>query len=124
MYRPLLSVIGPLAILLGLVLIFAPKLYLSLYVLEYSADMGFAAQRLGPAVAGLGALLWAARGLPAGPIPATLCFIGACVWATIAATGLFHFASGVATINIVIAGISEGVLAVLFFLAGRQMRNA
>ncbi|MCF2904153.1 hypothetical protein L0666_04065 [Octadecabacter sp. CECT 8868] len=123
MYRPLMSVVGIFAALLGLVLVFAPLLYLSLYVPDATPDMAFAAQRLSPVVVGLGALIWAARGLSAGPVASTLCLIGAGVWGGVAATGVFHYLSGTAGFSILIAAFSELVLGLLFFIASRQMRH-
>lgn len=118
-----MGVTGIFAFLLGLFLIFAPTSYLSLYVIDYALHMTFATQRLGPAVAGFGAVLWTARGWPAGPMAASLCLIGAFVWAGVAATGAFHYATGVANFNIVIAAVIEVILALLFLIASRQIRS-
>ena len=123
MYRPLLSVVGIFAVLLGFVLLCAPMVYLSLYIAAPTADMAFPAQRLSPAIIGLGALIWAARDLPAGPIPATFTLIAAFVWFGVAATGLFHFATGVATFGILVAALTEVILGALFLLASRQIRH-
>ena len=123
-YRPLLGVTAIGACALGLLLLLAPKVYLTLYVPSYSADMAFAAQRLAPAVIGLAALLWIARGLTAGAFSTQFTLIAACVWFGVAASGVFHFATGVATANILIAASLEVILGLLFLLASRQMRNA
>lgn len=108
---------------LGLLLIFAPMVYLSLYVPDATSDMAFAAQRFAPAVIGLGALIWAARGLPSGAVAATLCLIGAGIWGGVAATGVFHYLSGIAGSSILVAASSEVILALLFLIASRQMRH-
>ena len=124
MYRPLLTVVGGLVVALGAFLIIAPKMYLTLYLPNYTADFAFAAQRLAPAIMGLGAIMLAARTLPPGSFPVALTLIAACVWAGVAATGLYHYATGVASVGILIAAVTEVILALLFWRASRQMRNA
>jgi len=124
MYRPLMTVVGIVAMVLGVLILFAPRLYLSLYVPGYAPDMAFAAQRLAPAVIGLGALMWVVRDLPAGAVASKVSLIAALVWAGVAATGVFHYATGAASFNIVIAAASEVILALLFLVASRQMRTA
>lgn len=123
MYRGLFSVTAVFAAALGLLLIFAPQVYLSLYVTPASPEMGFAAQRLAPAIVGLAALLWIARDLPSGPFAANFALISFLVWFGVAATGVYHFATGVAGTAILIAGVTEVILGVLFVIASRQMRH-
>ena len=45
------------------------------------------------------------------------------VWGGVAATGIFHYLSGTAGFSILIAAISEMILALVFFVASRQMRH-
>jgi len=123
-YRPLLSLGGVFAIVLGLLVIVAPHLYLGVYLSSFSPEIGFGAQRFAPVIIGLGALLWAARGLEPGPVPSTLCAIAALVWAGVAATGVYHYSVGIAGFGILIAALAEVFLAALFWLASRQMRHS
>ena len=115
--------VGLLVMALGALLIVAPQLYLSLYLSAYTADHAFAAQRLAPAVIGLGGVMWAARTLPPGPFAASFGMIAAGVWMGVAATGVFHFLSGVANVNILVAAATEVVLAALFAYVSRQVRH-
>lgn len=124
MYRSLMSFVGIAVFALGLVLIFWPSLYVSLNVPVYSDAMAYPAQRFGPAIVGLGALIWSARTLPPSPFTAQLTMISALVWLGIAATGVFHYMTSVANINIIYAAISEVVLGVMFVLTSRQISNA
>ncbi|KAG1655710.1 hypothetical protein GQR58_024341 [Nymphon striatum] len=70
-------------------------------------DMNFSAQRLAPAIIGVAGLLWIARDLPAGAFASSFAFIASLVWFGIAATGLYHYASGVAGISILVAALLE-----------------
>lgn len=122
MFKPLFTVSGVFVMALGVLLLAAPQVYLSLYVPRFDPDMVFAAQRLAPAVIGLGALLLVLRDLPKGVLAARVAAVGAAVWLGVAATGVFHFATGVATVGILVAAASELILAVLFLVAARQMK--
>lgn len=122
-YRGLFTVTAVFAAAIGAVLIFAPRVYLSLYVTPITPDMTFAAQRLAPAIVGLAALLWLARDLPAGPFPAAFSLIAAGVWFGVAATGLYHFATDMAGVGILVAAATEVILGVLFVIASRQIRH-
>ena len=124
MFRVLFTVTGCFAIVLGIILLLWPGAYLSLYVPRYDPNMPFAAQRLAPAIVGLGALLLLARTLPAGPFATRFAALTALVWFGVAATGVFHYATGVATSNILIAGVAEVALGVLFLGAARSHRAA
>lgn len=104
----------------GVILVVAPLVYLSLYVAEPTPEMTFAAQRLGPAIAGLGVLLFLARDLPAGRFAIQFATVAALVWIVIAATGVFHFLTGVATQAILIAAATEVAMAALFLIAARE----
>ena len=124
MYRGLFSIVSVLVIALGVVLIVAPQAYLSLYLTSYSADHAFAAQRLAPAIIGLGALMWVARSLEPGPLAVSFAGIAALVWIGVAATGVFHFMTGVANANILVAAGTEVALAVIFAIASRRARHS
>ncbi|MCF2870495.1 hypothetical protein L0664_05395 [Octadecabacter sp. G9-8] len=123
MFKLLFTISGLFAVVLGLVLVIAPHVYLALYVPQFDEAMVFAAQRLAPAIIGLGALLLLARDLPAGPFAARFAVLSSLVWFGVACTGVFHFATGVATSAILIAALIEVALGVLFVLAARQMRH-
>lgn len=122
MFKPLFTLVGAAGVLLGIVLIIAPRAYLSLYVPEFEDAMGFAAQRLSPAIIGLGALLILARDLPRGAFASRFATLTALVWFGVAATGVFHYFSGLATVGILVAGGTEIILGLLFVIAARQMR--
>ncbi|ABD54913.1 hypothetical protein [Jannaschia sp. CCS1] len=122
LYGALYTAAGVFALLLGVVLILIPQLYLSLYVALYDPAMAFPAQRLGPAVIGLGALLLLARDLPDGPFASRFAGLSALVWFAVAATGVFHYATGVATSAILVAAAIEVALGLLFVLAARTKR--
>jgi hypothetical protein len=123
LYRLLFGVVGVLAALLGAVLIVSPETYLGLYVTDYTPDMAFAAQRLGPAIVGLGALLVLLRDLPVGPLAVRIAGVAALVWLGIAATGVFHYLSGVAGGSILVAAATEVSLSILFLVAAAQARG-
>ncbi|WP_341861717.1 hypothetical protein [Gymnodinialimonas sp. 57CJ19] len=118
-YRVLYTVTGLFALVLSALLLLAPRIYLSLYVPNYDPAMAFAAQRLAPAVSGLGVLLLLARDLPDGAFAARFAGLAALVWFGVAGTGVFHFATGVATPMILTAAVSEATLGVLFLIAAR-----
>lgn len=121
MYRALFTLVGLAAIALGVLLLVAPHLYLDLYT-DLSDEATFAARRLSPAVIGLGAILLATSTLPKGALAARIATIGALVWFGVAATGMFHYATGVAQANILIAAGTELLLGLLFALAARTHR--
>ena len=123
MFRPLCIIVGGFAIGLGLVLLLAPRAYLDLYVDSDTTAMAFAAQRLSPAIIGLGALLVLISGQPPGPFAARFAMVTALVWFAVAATGVFHYAMGVANVNILIAAVTEVILGLLFMIAGRRHRG-
>lgn len=118
--RVLFTVTGVFAVLLGVVLIVIPQLYLSLYLALYDPAMAFPAQRFAPAIIGLGALLLLARDLPRGPFAARFAGLSALVWFAVAATGVYHFATGTATSAILVAALIEAALGVLFVVAARR----
>lgn len=122
MYRVLFTVTGLFALALGVLLLVAPQAYLSLYVQIEGVQSLFAAQRLAPAIAGLGALLLLARSAEAGPFASRFAALTSLVWFGVAATGVYHFTSGVAGPAILVAAASEVVLGLLFLLAARQIR--
>jgi hypothetical protein len=122
MYKPLFTITAVFAVLFGLLLLAAPHIYLSLYVVAFDGGMAFAAQRLAPAIMGLGALLWLSRDLPRGTYASRFAMLSSLVWFGVAATGVYHYAAGKATSAILVAGVSEVILGVLFVIAGRQMR--
>lgn len=123
MIRVVFLVVGLFAVALGLLLLLAPRLYLSLYVPQFDSHMIFAAQRFSPVIAGLGGLLIWARSLPDVPL-AKVAGLTALVWFCVAGTGLFHYATGVATTAILTASAIEAALGVLFGLAARRLRQA
>ena len=123
MYKPLFGMTGLFAIGLGCVLLIAPNLYLSLYLPVEGPQTAFAAQRLAPAVIGLGALLVLARDLPAGRFASRFAGLAALVWFGVAATGVFHFVTGIAGFSILIAATTEVGLGILFLLAAWQMHD-
>lgn len=120
MYRWLFLISGVFALLLGVLLIVAPQIYLSLYVETYGTPMAFAAQRLAPAIMGLGALLLLARSQPEGPFVVRFAALSSLVWFGVAATGVFHFQTGVANSNILVAAGTEVVLGALFLMAAKR----
>jgi len=123
MYRLLFAVTGLFAALLGVILLLAPHAYLSLYVPVYDPiNMPFAAQRLAPAIIGLGGLLWIARNLPPSPFACAFASLTAAVWFGVAATGVFHYLTGTATVAILIAALTEIILGSLFLAAARSHR--
>lgn len=124
LYRSLFTIIGIAAMALGVVLIVAPGLYLSLYTDAFGPEMAFPTQRFAPAVVGLGALLLLARDLPAGPFAARFSLLSAMVWFGVAATGLYHFSIGAAQASIVVAAGTEVILGALFVIAARQCTRA
>lgn len=123
-YRFLYTVTGLFALALSALLLLAPRVYLSLYVEDYDPAMAFAAQRLAPAILGLGALLLLARDLPDGAFAARFAGFASLVWFGVAGTGVFHFATGIATPMILAAAASEALLGLLFLLAawGKRAR--
>ncbi|UWQ94270.1 hypothetical protein K3728_11080 [Rhodobacteraceae bacterium M385] len=123
-YRVLYTLTGLFALALSALLLLAPRIYLSLYVPSYDPAMAFAAQRLAPAIFGLGALVFLARDLPDGAFAARFAGFAALVWFGVAGTGVFHFATGVATPMILAAAASEAALGALFLLAawGKRAR--
>lgn len=121
-YRALYTVAGVFALLLGVVLVLIPQLYLSLYLALYDPAMAFPAQRFAPAIIGLGALLLLARDLPDGPFASRFAGLSSLVWFAVAATGVFHFATGVATSAILVAAAIEVGLGALFVVASRTKR--
>ncbi|WP_296420499.1 hypothetical protein [Pseudooctadecabacter sp.] len=124
MFRALFTVTGLFALILGAILLAAPQVYLSLYVPQYDPDtMPFAAQRLSPAIMGLGALLLLASPLPPGPFASRFAALTALVWFGVAATGVFHYLAGTATFAILVAAVSEIVLGLLFGIAARNHRT-
>ena len=122
MFKPLFTLVGLFACILGVILIVAPNVYLSLYVPAFEDNMVFAAQRLAPAIIGLGGLLLLSRDLPQGVYTARFATLTSLVWFGVAATGLYHYATGIATFGIVIAAVTEVALGSLFLIAARQMR--
>ena len=124
MFKPLFTFVGLFTLVLGVILIVAPRAYLSLYVPDFQVSMVFAAQRLAPAIIGLGALLLLARDLARGVFAARFAALMSLVWFGVAATGVFHYATGVAAAGILIAGVTEVILGTLFVIAARQMRPA
>ena len=123
MYRVLFTVTGLFALVLGVILLATPQVYLSLYVPHYDpVNMPFAAQRLSPAIMGLGALLLLASTLPPGTFASRFAGLTALVWVGVAATGVFHYLTGTATFAILVAAGSEIFLGVLFALAARSHR--
>ena len=123
-YRALYTVTGLFAVLLGVILVLIPQLYLSLYLALYDPAMGFPTQRFAPAVIGLGALLLLARDLPAGRFTTRFAGIAALVWFGVAATGVYHYATGIATEAILVAAVTEVILGALFLMAARSKREA
>ena len=122
MYHLVFTVTGAFAAVLGALLLLAPDIYLKLYVVEYDQTMAFAAQRLAPAIVGLGALLLLARDLPPGPFAARFAALTALVWFGVAATGVFHFSTGSANANILVAAALEILLGLIFLVAARGHR--
>lgn len=121
MVRILFTVSGLFALLLGVLLLFAPRLYLSLYVVNYSDEMAFAAQRLAPVVAALGGVLLLVRDAPPGPFARRFTSVTSCVWFGVAGTGIYHFATGTATFAILVAAALEIALGIAFVLAARHL---
>ncbi|WP_439142731.1 hypothetical protein [Pseudooctadecabacter sp.] len=123
MFRILFTITGAFALVLGVILLMAPQAYLSLYVPQYDpVNMPFAAQRLSPAIMGLGALLLLASTLPPGAFASRFSGLTALVWVGVAATGVFHYLTGTATFAILVAAGSEIALGVLFGLAAHSHR--
>jgi len=123
MYRGLFTLVGLFALLLGAILLLAPRAYLSLYVPVYDPiNMPFAAQRLSPAIGGLGALLLLASTLPPSLFASRFAALTAVVWFGVAATGVFHYVSGTATFAILVAALTEVILGALFLVVSRSHR--
>ncbi|SLN14445.1 hypothetical protein [Pseudooctadecabacter jejudonensis] len=124
MYLWVFRITGVFALALGVLLLVAPHVYLSLYVPLYDPiNMPFAAQRLSPAIIGLGALLLLASSLPQGAFAARFAMLAALVWFGVAGTGVFHYLTGTATWNILVAAGTEVILGVLFLTAARSHRT-
>ncbi len=123
MFKLLMTIVGLFAGLLGVVLLVMPQVYLSLYVVDYTPQMDFAAQRFAPVVIGLGALLFSVRNAAPSPIVVALTGIAALVWFGVAGTGVFHYATGIAGASILVAAASEAVLGVIFAVTFWQIRH-
>lgn len=119
MHRPLLLATGVFVTLVGSLLLFAPQVYLRLFVVEYEAGMDFAARRFAPAVLGLGILALYARNLPQGRFLTVFCLVTGLAFLGVAATGLHAWSNNLAQPAIVVAAAIEVILAILFVLAAR-----
>ena len=53
MFKPLFTVTGLFAVVLGVLLLASPETYLSLYALDYTPAMNFPAQRFAPVILGV-----------------------------------------------------------------------
>ena len=122
MRRTLFLLVGTFALLLGGLLLVAPGAYLDLYMMNPDVSRTFAAQRLAPVVAGLGGLMLVLRALPDGPVIRQVCLLTALVWFGVGATGIYHYATGVAGVAILWAAAIEAV-AGGFFLVAAQRRG-
>ena len=122
MYKALFTITGLFAIALGILLLVAPSVYLSLYTTAYTPAMDFPAERLAPVIVGVGCLLLLARDLPAGPFAARFAFLVGLVWFGVAAQGAFHFATGAYKPALLVAAGIEVALGLAFLLAARHHR--
>ena len=120
MRRLLFLVVGVFALLLGALLLVAPGSYLDLYMTDPDVSRTFAAQRLAPVIAGLGGLLLVLRAVPDGPVIRQVCWLTALVWFGVGATGVYHYANGVAGVSILWAAAIEAVAGFLFVLAAQR----
>jgi len=123
MFKVLLMVIGAFICFMGAMLLIAPELYLSLYAVNYSEPMDFAAQRFAPIVIGFGVMLFVARNVVPNEVIIALTGVTSLVWLGVAATGVFHFLTGVAGPLIMVAAGLEAGLAVLFGLGFWDIRR-
>lgn len=79
----------------------------------------FISRRASPMFLGLAVLLWMSRDLPPGAARDAICSGMAVMWAGIAVTGLYEYATGFARFPIVLAAIAELGLAVAFVVLRR-----
>ncbi len=123
MYKALFTATGLFAIALGILLLVAPAVYLSLYTTAYSPAMDFPAQRLAPVTIGVGGLLLLMRDMQPGPFAARFATLVGLVWFGVAATGVFHFTTGPYKEALLVAAGIEVALGLAFLLAARHHKG-
>ena len=123
MFKPLFTVTGLFAVVLGVLLLASPETYLSLYALDYTPAMNFPAQRFAPVILGVGALLLLARDVPPGPFAARFSMLVGATWFLVAATGVYHFATGSFATSLLVAAGLELLLGVAFMIAAQRHKS-
>lgn len=104
---------------LFLLLVSSGGYYAETYGVTGDAGAVFISRRASPMFLGLAALLWMARDLPRGPGRDAICIGMAVMWAGIAVTGVYEFATGVAKPAILLAAVAETGLALGFVVLRR-----
>ncbi|WP_292288781.1 hypothetical protein [Marivita sp.] len=123
MHRRLFLLTGGFLIAVGLVLLFAPQAYVSLYAVDYAAGMDFPARRFAPVVLAMGTVLVLARTHASERFLLDLSLIAAAAFLAVAATGLHAWLTGVARPTILAAAAVEALLATAFLAVWLHLRN-
>ena len=119
-YRTAASLVAVVCAVLALLFILAPHLYAPTYGVEADTGAVFITRRAGPGFLGLALILWVSRDAPASKLRGGVAMGAALCFAGVAATGVFDWARGVASASILIAAVSEVLLAVVLIYTSRN----
>ena len=101
-------------------LLFDARIYIDLYGVTGGEGALFTGRRAAPLFAGFAVLFWCARNAEPSPLRHGICWTAIVTFALIAMTGIFAFATGIASFSILVAAICELLIAGVFLQCVRQ----
>ena len=117
-YKFVASLVAAVCVVLFALFMFAPQLYAPTYGVTADTGAVFMTRRASPMFLALAWILWASRDAPRSALRDSVSFGGALSFAAVAATGVFEWATGVASSAILVAAVSEvGLAALLVYTA-------
>lgn len=120
MYRLACRITAVLFVILFGVFLLAPGVYMALYGVPADAGGMFLGQRASPMFLGLALLLWLLRDQTVASVQKAVALAMITIFAGIAATGIWDFATGIANATILLAAAGELVVAGAFVIVLRQ----
>lgn len=114
-FRVVAMILAVLFVALFVVLAFFGTAYMRTYGVAATPASEFMALRAAPMFLGLAVMFWMLRNVSAGPVRGAVCTGTAVLFAGIAVTGIYEFARGFASFNILIAAVAELVAAAILW---------
>ena len=119
-FQHVAMLLAAVCIALGVLWLADPASYAALYSVDIDHAGGFLGRRAAPVLIALGVLFYMARHEPPSPLRRVLCLASAFAFIGVACTGVWAYFDGTATIAVVVAAVSEVVIAGLVLKVAQE----